>query len=259
MAPSISAAVRIIAPRMSPDASGCRAIASTAWPPMRPMPIPAPMIGEPDADARAEQRVGVEGDRRSAGAWSSCSMYHVSPQGRRSRSKPASRRPAASARVHQADEDLKSAARRCTPGETPRTAPASIMNSTRTPNRGHVPSSPSPGRPCRRRKIKPSSDRMTKWPAVMLANNRSISANGFTSFPISSTGVMISVMQDPRDPRGAGRHEHDRPEVAPRAQRHHPRDFDHHEGGEREAQRSRRGSRWRWPRRASGRADCSTG
>src|ERR1051325_10789906 len=42
VAPSISAAVRIIAPRMSAEASGWRAIASTACPPMRPMPMPAP-------------------------------------------------------------------------------------------------------------------------------------------------------------------------------------------------------------------------
>src|SRR6266480_621846 len=43
----MSAAVRIIAPRMSPDASGCRAIASTAWPPMRPMPSPTPITARP--------------------------------------------------------------------------------------------------------------------------------------------------------------------------------------------------------------------
>src|SRR5437879_6693616 len=47
VAPSMSAAVRIIAPRMSPEACGCRAIASTACPPMRPMPVPAPMIATP--------------------------------------------------------------------------------------------------------------------------------------------------------------------------------------------------------------------
>src|SRR6266508_1424306 len=47
VAPSISAAVRIIAPRMSAEASGWRAIASTAWPPMRPMPSPAPMMASP--------------------------------------------------------------------------------------------------------------------------------------------------------------------------------------------------------------------
>src|SRR5439155_1027740 len=45
--PSISAAVRIIAPRISPEACGCRAIASTAWPPMRPMPSPAPITARP--------------------------------------------------------------------------------------------------------------------------------------------------------------------------------------------------------------------
>src|SRR5437660_1341891 len=45
--PSISAAVRIIAPRMSPEACGCRAIASTAWPPMRPMPRPTPITARP--------------------------------------------------------------------------------------------------------------------------------------------------------------------------------------------------------------------
>src|SRR5213078_3758437 len=45
--PSISAAVRIIAPRMSPEACGCRAIASTAWPPIRPMPSPAPITARP--------------------------------------------------------------------------------------------------------------------------------------------------------------------------------------------------------------------
>src|SRR5439155_18109933 len=47
VAPSMSAAVRIIAPRMSAEASGCRAIASTAWPPIRPMPSPAPMMARP--------------------------------------------------------------------------------------------------------------------------------------------------------------------------------------------------------------------
>src|SRR5436190_7168740 len=45
--PSISAAVRIIAPRISPEACGCRAIASTACPPMRPMPSPAPITARP--------------------------------------------------------------------------------------------------------------------------------------------------------------------------------------------------------------------
>src|SRR5882762_9521780 len=45
--PSINAAVRIIAPRISPDASGWRAIASTAWPPIRPIPSPTPMTASP--------------------------------------------------------------------------------------------------------------------------------------------------------------------------------------------------------------------
>src|SRR5690348_9982795 len=43
----MSAAVRIMAPRMSPEASGWRAIASTAWPPIRPMPIPTPITARP--------------------------------------------------------------------------------------------------------------------------------------------------------------------------------------------------------------------
>src|SRR4029077_1720482 len=45
--PSMSAAVRIMAPRMSPEASGWRAIASTAGPPIRPMPIPPPITARP--------------------------------------------------------------------------------------------------------------------------------------------------------------------------------------------------------------------
>ena len=44
-------------------------------------------------------------------------------------------------------------------------------------------------------KMSPSSARMTKCPAVMLANSRSVSANGLTSFPMISIGVMISAMR----------------------------------------------------------------
>ena len=43
------------------------------------------------------------------------------------------------------------------------------------------------------RKISASSESITKWPAAMLAKSRSISANGFTIFPMISMGVMISV------------------------------------------------------------------
>src|SRR4029077_7720286 len=45
--PSTSAAVRIIAPRMSPDAWGCRAMASVAREPIKPTPMPAPMAASP--------------------------------------------------------------------------------------------------------------------------------------------------------------------------------------------------------------------
>src|SRR6266540_46526 len=72
VAPSTSAAVRIIAPRMSADASGWRAIASTAWPPMRPMPSPAPMMARPipiPAPSRALLLSAASGV-----AWSSISM-----------------------------------------------------------------------------------------------------------------------------------------------------------------------------------------
>ena len=44
------------------------------------------------------------------------------------------------------------------------------------------------------RKIRPSSASTTKCPAVMLANSRRHSANGFTSFPMISIGVMISAI-----------------------------------------------------------------
>src|SRR5438034_7477171 len=43
-------------------------------------------------------------------------------------------------------------------------------------------------------KIKPSSARITKCPAVMFANNRSVSANGLTIFPMISIGVMMSAI-----------------------------------------------------------------
>src|SRR6266576_3654683 len=43
-------------------------------------------------------------------------------------------------------------------------------------------------------KIRPSSARITKCPAVMFANNRSVSANGFTIFPMISMGVMMSAI-----------------------------------------------------------------
>lgn len=46
-APSTNAAIRIIAERMSPDASGCLAIASIALPPTIPIPIPAPITARP--------------------------------------------------------------------------------------------------------------------------------------------------------------------------------------------------------------------
>ena len=42
--PSMNAAVKIIAPRMSPAASGWRAILSVAALPIIPMPIPAPLL-----------------------------------------------------------------------------------------------------------------------------------------------------------------------------------------------------------------------
>jgi hypothetical protein len=47
VAPSISAAVMIIALLIWPAASGWRAIDSTALPPMRPMPAAPPMMARP--------------------------------------------------------------------------------------------------------------------------------------------------------------------------------------------------------------------
>src|SRR5881409_1040738 len=40
-------------------------------------------------------------------------------------------------------------------------------------------------------KIRPSRARITKCPAVMFANNRSVSANGLTSFPIEIIGKLV--------------------------------------------------------------------
>jgi hypothetical protein len=46
-APSIKAAETIMFERMSPAASGWRAMASTAPPPIRQIPIPAPIAARP--------------------------------------------------------------------------------------------------------------------------------------------------------------------------------------------------------------------
>jgi hypothetical protein len=46
-APSTKAAIRIIPDLISPDASGCLAIASIAFPPTIPIPIPAPITANP--------------------------------------------------------------------------------------------------------------------------------------------------------------------------------------------------------------------
>ena len=45
--PSTNAAATIMFERMSPIASGCLAIASIAFPPICPMPIPAPITATP--------------------------------------------------------------------------------------------------------------------------------------------------------------------------------------------------------------------
>src|SRR6476661_6098569 len=47
VAPSIMAAVMIIAVEICPAAAGCRAIDSTADPPIRPIPAAPPMIARP--------------------------------------------------------------------------------------------------------------------------------------------------------------------------------------------------------------------
>jgi len=47
VAPSTSAAAMIMLVKIRPPASGWRAMASTAWDPMAPMPRPAPMMTSP--------------------------------------------------------------------------------------------------------------------------------------------------------------------------------------------------------------------
>src|SRR5687768_17837201 len=45
-------------------------------------------------------------------------------------------------------------------------------------------------------KIRPMSARMMTCPAIMFANNRMVSANGFVNLPMSSTGVITMVSND---------------------------------------------------------------
>src|SRR6185503_16778584 len=71
------------------------------------------------------------------------------------------------------------------------------------------------------------SDRMTTCPAVMLANNRTHSANGLVNIPRISTGIMIGISQ-------TGRPWHQVPEMGDDTVRAHPRDLDHQEGHPRE-------------------------
>src|SRR6185503_16750288 len=73
VAPSMSAAVRIMAPRISAEASGWRAMASTAWPPMRPMPRPAPMMASP-IPIPAPSSALLFSAATAVGSWSSRSM-----------------------------------------------------------------------------------------------------------------------------------------------------------------------------------------
>src|SRR5512144_797963 len=50
---------------------------------------------------------------------------------------------------------------------------------------------PTPMASDRKMNTSPMSERMTMWPPVMLANNRTQSANGFVNSPSTSIGTMI--------------------------------------------------------------------
>src|SRR3982074_728836 len=64
VAPSIMAAVIIIAVEIWPAAAGCRAIDSTPRPPIRPLPPAAPPLGRPAP--RPPPRGGAAGAARAA-------------------------------------------------------------------------------------------------------------------------------------------------------------------------------------------------
>ena len=65
VAPSIMAEVMIIAVEIWPAAAGCRAIDSTADPPMRPMPAAPPMIARPAPIAPPSQAAPLLGQERA--------------------------------------------------------------------------------------------------------------------------------------------------------------------------------------------------
>src|ERR1051325_2582013 len=73
--PSTSAAVRIMAPRMSPDACGWRAMPSTALPPICPMPMPTPTTARPSPMPAPSRALVLSAVAASGAAWSSSSMF----------------------------------------------------------------------------------------------------------------------------------------------------------------------------------------
>ena len=85
--------------------------------------------------------------------------------------------------------------------------------------------------------IEMSASTMT-CPAVMFANRRIVSANGFVNFPRISTGVMIDVISDLAAHRHVVRPVDDRADVV-LAQRAHARDLDDDERDDRQRRRHR--------------------
>src|SRR5437867_620534 len=144
--------------------------------------------GEAEPDPRAQQCVGVlrgGGDVRPRGLTALKQhrhVDHVSP--RVSRGVPLHDGQCA-CRIIPMNTDVKSAKIYACRNAT--SSSSSIMNTTNAT----VAAATSQ---LLKMKIKPSSARITKCPAVMFANNRSVSANGLTSFPMISIGVMMSAI-----------------------------------------------------------------
>src|SRR5512135_286970 len=179
--PSTSAAVRIMAPRMSAEACGWRAIASTARPPIWPMPMPTPMTASPSPmPAPSSALVFLAAATVSEAAWSSSSVFTMSIL-----EESGTGCDQCACCIIPMNTDVSSAkiyaCRKAT------SSSSSIMNRTNA-------TEPAATAQLVKMKIRPSNDRITKCPAVMLANNRRHSANGFTSFEMSSIGVMIPAM-----------------------------------------------------------------
>ena len=83
----------------------------------------------------------------------------------------------------------------------------------------------------------PKSDRITKWPAVMLPKSRTASANGLTNLPITrSAPCAIDITVPPGAAEARGPRE-DRPHVALGAQLDEAGDLDDEEHQDRERRR----------------------